>query len=874
MTVLPVARMIAPNQEIDPEAHRKAVKATLASIQQVVSTQELTRVSNRPSAEVEALQKEVADIIPAGNVVALVTSGLLRLRGRNISTNQAQSDVSALLRSMELLPRNIAIYGTFFAAPAFVLSAYQKLLTMTGKDPETAFPNGLWQFYLEFALREDSAHHTNETTGFQTAMARYGLHMAEADQLAAWICAASQLYFQYDDMIENEWREQVHLSILQQHITDLNLGDKLYFQRLPQSWANQRPYWRGHDAALDENYATYRHRRFDNFLRSRLKFLPDNERDIVANNYNERAKAELADYQQQMTILATLSPERYREDRLPIPLWLTKVGVIIKGHYYLMPACRVNSQGYPLLFQNMSPDAPSEVLQTNSKGEMCDPKGQPLRMERNGRVYDQNHRLRGYLRPVHFETIRQQVVYLLDQDNPAPTATLDDQLITIKRSEQERARKQLESINTQQELGVLKCAPVLINWDMQNQALPLSYIRRGKRGAGDHAITIFRTPNSMVFDQSHIFFDGVGGLAFAEVITGEAVSWAAYFHNLGPSEPSGQGLYFLQLVAQPSLDKFPRVKACEVSAESINVNMKSLALLRKSLPQRHANLSLTVNDLLILYRCKFSQDYRYSPKVENALLQLQAENNSQATEAYNLVKEALAKLQSSNPSILIPLDASGMNPRERLYATTFRNPFTEMWSIYDSSSKALSRYAVNQNQTHWADFSNARGLLLTQLNYFGELLRAYKRVAIQGGSTSTATMKLLAHMPDYLRRILDQIPQRIEVLNDVVKGEEVMSNVGRVSKGASVTRFISAKDDNENKTLVWGIITDDTETLHISLRDFRPYVAALTELNRLDLAQMIVTDAVESFTAGFNQFVARLLDIVNTNATHMQEAIQ
>ncbi len=874
MTVLPIARMIAPNKEIDSEAHRKAAKATLASLQQVVSYQELTRVSNRPPAEVEALQKEVADIIPAGNIVALVTSGLLRLRGRTISTNQAQSDVSALLRSMEMLPRNIAIYGTFFAAPAFVLSAYQKLLTLTGKDPDSAFPDGLWQFYLEFALREDSAHHTNETLGFQSALARYGLQTSSADQLAAWVCAVSQIYFQYDDMLENEWREQVFLAILQQHITDLNLGDKLYFQRLPQAWANQRPYWRGHDATADENYATYRHRRFDNFIRSRLKFLPEAERDNVTNSYNERAKTELADYQSQMTILATLSPERYRESRIPIPLWLARIGVIFQGRYFLIPACRTDPNGYPLLFQNMSPDAPFDVLPPNVKGELCDLKGQPLRVERNGKVYDQNDRLRGYLRPVHFETVRQHVAYIFDQTHldSLPQAVLDEQLLTIRRTEQERVRKQFDSTDLEQELSALKSAPILINWDMQEVTKPLSYIRRGKRGIGDHAVTIFHTPTSTVFDESHIFFDGVGGLAFSEVITGEAVSWAAYFNNFGTVEPSSEGLFFLKLEAQPGLEKFPQTKTVEVSAESTNVNMKSLAFLRKSLPQRHPNLNLTVNDLLILYRYKFGREYHYSSRVEDALVKFQDKYTPQINEVYNLTKEALAKLQTSHPSILIPLDAAGISPRERLYPTTFRNPFTEIWTIYESTSKTLNRYSSNQNQTNWAEFSDNRRSLLSQLNYFGELLRAYKRVALQGGSISTATMKLLAHLPDSLRKILDTIPQRIDVLNEVLKGEEVISNVGRVSKGASITRFISAKDDNENKTLVWGILTDDSDVLHISLRDFRPHVAALASLNRLDLAQIIVADCVESFADGFNQFVARLLDIANTNSTYVQEA--
>ena len=70
---------------------------------------------------------------------------------------------------LKTLPGNLlsgTLYGTLFAGPATVLAAYQKLLTLTGKSVETAFPEGLWQFYLEFAMREDSARHANENRGF------------------------------------------------------------------------------------------------------------------------------------------------------------------------------------------------------------------------------------------------------------------------------------------------------------------------------------------------------------------------------------------------------------------------------------------------------------------------------------------------------------------------------------------------------------------------------------------------------------------------------------------------------------------------------------------------------------------------------------
>ena len=222
---------------------------------------------------------------------------------------------------------------------------------------------------------------------------------------------------------------------------------------------------------------------------------------------------------------------------------------------------------------------------------------------------------------------------------------------------------------------------------------------------------------------------------------------------------------------------------------------------------------------------------------------------------------------------MIPMDATAVNPRERLYPTTFRNPFTEFWSNYQHAAESFRHYQASQTQEQWAVFTEARRALLAQLNYFGQLLRAYKKVALEGGSTSTATMKLMAHLPDSLLKLLDEIPKRIDILNEVLKGEEVFSNVGRVARGSSLTRFVSAKDDNENKALVWGIITDDNEIMHISLRDFRAHVAVLCQLNRPDLAETLAQDYLDAFVTGFNRFVQQLLDLLNATASHIPKEL-
>jgi hypothetical protein len=109
--------------------------------------------------------------------------------------------------------------------------------------------------------------------------------------------------------------------------------------------------------------------------------------------------------------------------------------------------------------------------------------------------------------------------------------------------------------------------------------------------------------------------------------------------------------------------------------------------------------------------------------------------------------------------------------------------------------------------------------------------------------------------------MLDQVPAKIDVLNDVVKGREVFSNVGAVAPTSTLRRFMTAKDDNEQKTLAWGVITDSLGVMHISLRDFRPHVRALQSCERMDLAVRIAQDYLDAYAHGLNRFVQDLLRI-------------
>jgi hypothetical protein len=109
------------------------------------------------------------------------------------------------------------------------------------------------------------------------------------------------------------------------------------------------------------------------------------------------------------------------------------------------------------------------------------------------------------------------------------------------------------------------------------------------------------------------------------------------------------------------------------------------------------------------------------------------------------------------------------------------------------------------------------------------------------------------------------VPGRFEVLNDLLKGREAFSNVGAVAPSSTLTRFISAKDDNDKKTLVWGVITDAAGVMRISLRDFRPHASLLIAAGHKNLAARLTQDYLDSYVHGLNGFVRDLYRITKTS---------
>src|SRR5215471_1818894 len=99
----------------------------------IETTEQLTHLS---LPERTALIEEIARVIPAGNVPSMVAAGLANLPGRSVPIQETR-----------------------------------RKLKLAGKDIDSAFPEGTWQFYVEFSLREDSGRHACETVGFQQTLA-------------------------------------------------------------------------------------------------------------------------------------------------------------------------------------------------------------------------------------------------------------------------------------------------------------------------------------------------------------------------------------------------------------------------------------------------------------------------------------------------------------------------------------------------------------------------------------------------------------------------------------------------------------------------------------------------------------------------------
>jgi hypothetical protein len=784
-------------QNVVAEAYRQASLKTANDLRTIATSGELFQLSQLALPEIDHLTEEVARVVPAGNVPGIILSGLARLGSRQVSGSDSRKQIGLLFKGARQVLDN-AVYGTFFAGPAAVLYGYQQLLRLAGKNTDTAFPDGTWQFYLEFALREDGARHTNETTGFHERLQQHHIQLQPSDMLAAWVLTSAFTLNQLPALLANEWLERVAIKLL------LELEPSL--PDLFGAWDKARPYVRGTDAGTAD-YPTYRRRIFEAFLQKHLVTLPLETQRIYQAQLREAQQQRLEPYLKQMSWLAYLEPEAHNESRIPYKLDSAFMGIIWQGSYHLLPV-------------SMATDP---------------------------------------------EQVRAATVAILN-GNPQQAATLDETLVTARRGAHPTLRK-MQDKSTLDELEKLRRAPILINWDERDAREPLVLLRQGKRGIGDHALTIFRTAESIAFDQSHIFFDGVWGSAIAEIMTNEALSWAVYLSQLPPARPASDLTYRLALQAPAALVQkaHESVVPAETGAENTSIRLNSVMALRKLLKQRSDLVQVTVNDILILYRGLHAVRYTQSAALQQSIDALASDPRKEVQQARRMVLDEMARLNGKNPALLMPLDASRHDPRERIYPTTFRNPLTDFHEQHITCLNALRTYKAGIHGTRSAEFKTFYDTQLTYLRLiagFGELLTRYRKIALAGQSTSTASIKFLGHLPPAVQKLLDTIPGKFDILNEIIKGEEVFSNMGRVAAGSSLRRFITAKDDNDQKTLAWGVLTDDKGVLHLSLRDFRPHVAVLQKLGFDDLARQIAGEYLDAYADGLNQYAAELREIV------------
>jgi hypothetical protein len=826
-----------------------ASDATLYHLSRV-DNQTLMQLSELSIPEVEELKKEIATIFPAGNLPGLILSGLTQLDGRKITRKKADEDISTLFQGAKLLPKGL--YSILFAGPAVVLATYQKMLTLAGKTTEEAFPEGLWQFYLQFALREDTGRHTNETIAYhRDRPARATL----LDDISAWVMTAINALFDTDALAGTLWTEWTALRLICDALVEAKIVDESPYEAVLRDWQLSRPY----RTQAGVSYAEQRRQAFEVFAQRYYEQLPTPLLQKINIELQALAEQEREAFQQQLSMLAHLEPSRYRDERVPVRLWDARVGVIWRGHTYLFDVCAKDQQGRPLAF---SDNGESWPLRFDGAGSPIDQQGNPLVIQ-GGWLYRfdarGNAQAVAYLMPPDPSYIKGLTQKITQTPRPPATSTIDIQLSQTPRGEQAKLRNLLP-IETQEAIWSLANTPIIINWDQQDRSQPLAQLRRkAQRGVGDHPLTILRTLDSVVFDQSHIFFDSTWSLAMAEVLTNQAISWAHYMVTVPPGEVTKGP----ELLAFNSSSQFEsRITAlneeffeisAEASAESESIDLSLIETTRRWLRQRGVNL--TISDLLLLARVLHSVQYTPNQKVAQRISSLPADLQRE-------VVDSLEAMRGINPAMLIPMDASFINPRERISPVTFRNPLMGLFDAYDDAMAKLKLYRVSKDNSEvWTAFHASRKEMLSYLRAFEQTLGAIKLIANRGESLNVATLKLLGNLPPSMQHLLNQMPERVGMLNEIVKGEEVFSNVGRVASDSSLIRFVSAKDDGRAKRLVWGVLTDDKGELHVTLRDFRPHVIALLKHGQEALAYQLAKDYVDSYTATLVRLAGQLAEI-------------
>lgn len=799
--------------------------------------------------------------------------------------------------------RGKGIFGLTLALPATALTAYHTIRTkLSGKAAQDPFPEGVWQFYTQFCLREDTARHANETNGFHRAIPSAA---TEVDQASAWVFQCLTTLFEYESLLENEWVERTMLYLVDEAVADAVVDEMVKAEigssalpNLPEyqaakarikqtrierieleservkeqkglsnlswTWVKKRPY-RKPEGHPHETYPQYRRKVFLDFLVLVAERLPPQMGALIWERYYELSATALPAYQAQMSVLYSLKPERHQEQKEPIPLWAAKLAFVAGGRYYLLNVAHRDARGRLLVFKPGKPDDPGEplTLMKTQAGLLVDQQGRRVAIDRKGNVTLTEADGKSQIKVLHrtpASRIKAQIAAILHEAqvlSPAPPSP-DLELAAVPRANQPALVKTLPKM-TQAELSFFAEVPIIINWDLRDRAGTLHKIRSARRGIGSHALTIFRTKDSFVFDQSHIFFDAIWGMAISQIITDGAIDTCRLMMALPKYVTQMRPPSALRLQDSPayrSAVEAHHVRA-EVTAEAEVADLRGINTVRKQLAR--FNIPATVNDLLIIYRCVHDWQYNPSLDLQRALAKLRMDGHGTVA---NQIEALWAKRRKEPVSLFLPMDASFVNPKLRLFPATFKNFLPGFVQLFDETMTLLNDQSFNPTPEGAGKFQEKRADLLANLLVLTEYFKMLKRITRQGESISTAAIQYLAHLPPTMQNTLDLIPEHIGALNEILKGEEVFSNVGRVAPASSLVRFTSAKDAGISKLMVWGIMCDSKGRLKLSLRDFRPHVAPLLNLGYESLAELIAGDDLQAYAAGLNDFAEGLTRIL------------
>lgn len=782
---------------LDPYAQASIKTAdNLRSIAHSTAVRDLSQLS---LPEIDTAVDAIARLAPAGNVPGVILNGLARQPGHRPPAANVQRDVNLLFKGVEAALDRVA-YGAFFAGPAAVISGYQQLLKLAGKEPAAAFPEGVWQFYVQYAGREDSARHTIETGGFDAMLGKHQIALHPVDRITAWLMAAIHALHQYPDLLANEWRERVYLATLQE-VTAVQ-PDAAHYANLYPAWEKQRPYGRDRDADPNHNFATHRRHKFDQFLAEATRHLSAAAYQAWTERLQTMRQA-LKEYQQQLSLWTYLEPDAYGENRRPLTWEQLHVGLIVQGRYYLIPA--------------------------------SDPE--------TGR-------------PSAVTAVREQVAAIHALPT-GMTAVKLATLATLKRTALAELRRSWNK-TLAASLTRLQHAPILFNADQRPSHLTLNDIRQTERGIGDHPLTLFDTGQSIVFDQSQIFFDAAWGAALAEIFTREAMSWAVYLRGLPPPTAGDLIIKPLAFPLEPAeqryIEQSPRLTP-EVNAETDQINLSLLHTTRQLCQQRSEWLNLTVTDWLVLYRAIHALTYQ--PDLTLAA-EVAALTQTPRYEAAAALTQTALTVGQALPVVLIPLEAAHTSPRDRLYPLVFVAPLRELdvRGLHGRAHDALT--AARQGDISFAEFDQQRRAYLAALAGFGQILHHAQEISVRGESASAGTLKRWATMPAPVLRFLEAMPDRFDPLHDLMKGQEVFANMEPLTPNSSLTRFSAAKEDSEKKGLAWGVLTDAQGVMRVTLRDCRPHVAALTGIGYKALATRLAQHYLDTYAAGLNNYLHEL----------------